>query len=322
LGCCWRVLGCAGGCWVGSGAAPRACRAAAPLHAPAQPPTTTSSTLSSHTPPPPPPPRPAGDPDQGHGRAREQRAHAGGAGQLPLLGRQGRHHQGGLGWAGVGRAGLGWARLGWAGLGGRISAAHPQPSTPTPTPSAAAQVWDLGQGQCTQTIKGAHATPIMKLLIWESFLLSGGLDGSIKIWLPGEGGASVVRGGCWRWQRRWRVHALRLSPVPRPDCLPVRPPALLRAHRSTRPHARDKPTPSVAATPSTRRCPRRRSATAPSSSTSPLRRTSGTTGGGWAAALLACRPADLRHARPGQARPAWARGSCLARMPGAGWRHR
>jgi hypothetical protein len=49
-----------------------------------------------------------------------------------------------------------------------------------------------------QTIAGAHATSIMKLAIWEFVLLSGSLDGSIKMWLPGEGGASVVRRGAAR----------------------------------------------------------------------------------------------------------------------------
>jgi len=55
------------------------------------------------------------------------------------------------------------------------------------------KVWDLATGGCVQTISKAHHLAIMKILIFEeTFLITGGLDGTIKCWSSGSGGPSIV----------------------------------------------------------------------------------------------------------------------------------
>ncbi|CAM6106913.1 unnamed protein product [Calypogeia fissa] len=45
------------------------------------------------------------------------------------------------------------------------------------------KVWDLGTGQCVQTIEG-HTNVVMQLLFWDKFLLSCSLDGTVRVWAP------------------------------------------------------------------------------------------------------------------------------------------
>ena len=55
------------------------------------------------------------------------------------------------------------------------------------------KVWDLATGGCVQTISKAHHLAIMKIVIFEeTFLITGGLDGTIKCWSSGSGGPSIV----------------------------------------------------------------------------------------------------------------------------------
>jgi WD40 repeat protein len=42
------------------------------------------------------------------------------------------------------------------------------------------QIWDIGSGQCLQTLEG-HSDVVMDLLCWEQFLLSCSLDGTIRV---------------------------------------------------------------------------------------------------------------------------------------------
>jgi hypothetical protein len=58
----------------------------------------------------------------------------------------------------------------------------------------AAQVWDLESGVVRQTLEKAHsssdiAPAIMSMLVWEGHLISGSLDGRIKVSLMGVEGA-------------------------------------------------------------------------------------------------------------------------------------
>ncbi|KAF5829633.1 WD40-repeat-containing domain protein [Dunaliella salina] len=43
-------------------------------------------------------------------------------------------------------------------------------------------VWDLNTGKVTQSLVNAHEGPIMQLLVYESHMLSAGIDGLIKVW--------------------------------------------------------------------------------------------------------------------------------------------
>jgi WD40 repeat protein len=62
------------------------------------------------------------------------------------------------------------------------------------------KVWDLEAGTIKQTLIKAHRNAqypaITQLLIWEGHLLSGSLDGEIKIWEPASDGANVVNPTC------------------------------------------------------------------------------------------------------------------------------
>ncbi|KAL2613612.1 hypothetical protein R1flu_025304 [Riccia fluitans] len=49
------------------------------------------------------------------------------------------------------------------------------------------KVWDLGTGQCVQTLQG-HTHVVMRLLIWDKFLLSCSLDGTVRVWAPNPEG--------------------------------------------------------------------------------------------------------------------------------------
>lgn len=44
------------------------------------------------------------------------------------------------------------------------------------------KVWDLNTGTCSQTIVKAHGSAITSFLVWETALLSGGVDGYVKCW--------------------------------------------------------------------------------------------------------------------------------------------
>ncbi|CAK9152548.1 unnamed protein product [Ilex paraguariensis] len=48
-------------------------------------------------------------------------------------------------------------------------------------------VWDLQALQCVQILNG-HADVVMSVLCWDSFLLSGTLDNTIKVWAATESG--------------------------------------------------------------------------------------------------------------------------------------
>ena len=62
------------------------------------------------------------------------------------------------------------------------------------------KVWDLEAGTIKQTLIKAHRNAqypaITQLLIWEGHLLSGSLDGEIKIWEPASDGTNVVNPTC------------------------------------------------------------------------------------------------------------------------------
>ena len=42
------------------------------------------------------------------------------------------------------------------------------------------QVWDLNTGHCIDTLQ-AHTNVVMGLLCWNQFLISGSLDGTVKV---------------------------------------------------------------------------------------------------------------------------------------------
>jgi F-box/WD-40 domain protein 7 len=42
------------------------------------------------------------------------------------------------------------------------------------------QVWDLNTGLCIDTLQG-HTNVVMGLLCWNQFLISGSLDGTVKV---------------------------------------------------------------------------------------------------------------------------------------------
>ena len=62
------------------------------------------------------------------------------------------------------------------------------------------KVWDLQTGSIKQTLIKAHRNAqypaITQLLIWEGHLLSGSLDGEIKIWEPASDGTNMVNPTC------------------------------------------------------------------------------------------------------------------------------
>ncbi|CAK9155775.1 unnamed protein product, partial [Ilex paraguariensis] len=47
--------------------------------------------------------------------------------------------------------------------------------------------WDLQTFQCIETLND-HADAVMSVLCWDSFLLSGSLDSTIKVWAATESG--------------------------------------------------------------------------------------------------------------------------------------
>ncbi|CAK9229528.1 unnamed protein product [Sphagnum troendelagicum] len=49
------------------------------------------------------------------------------------------------------------------------------------------RIWDIGSGQCLQTLEG-HSDVVMDLLCWEQFLLSCSLDGTIRVWAVNAAG--------------------------------------------------------------------------------------------------------------------------------------
>ena len=52
-------------------------------------------------------------------------------------------------------------------------------------------MWDLDTLKCLQTLHG-HSDVVMSLLCWENVLLSGSLDGQIKVWAANESGSLEV----------------------------------------------------------------------------------------------------------------------------------
>lgn len=56
-------------------------------------------------------------------------------------------------------------------------------------------MWDLETLKCLQTLHG-HSKVVMSLLCWDSFLLSGSLDGQIKVWAATESGKLEVVHEC------------------------------------------------------------------------------------------------------------------------------
>lgn len=58
------------------------------------------------------------------------------------------------------------------------------------------KVWDLGQGTVKQTLERAHSDTshpaIMSMLIWEGHLITGSLDGYIKVWEPADPASGLV----------------------------------------------------------------------------------------------------------------------------------
>ncbi len=72
------------------------------------------------------------------------------------------------------------------------AASHPRMLTPAPS-CPTTQVWDLSSGACVQTLTAAHEKPIMKLGVFDNFLLSSSLDGYVKIWAAGSTPGVVVQ---------------------------------------------------------------------------------------------------------------------------------
>lgn len=70
---------------------------------------------------------------------------------------------------------------------------HARMLTPSPSCPTTAQVWDLSSGACVQTLASAHEKPIMRLGVFENFLLSSSLDGYVKIWAAGSTPGVVVQ---------------------------------------------------------------------------------------------------------------------------------
>ncbi len=66
--------------------------------------------------------------------------------------------------------------------------------------SGTIKVWDLQSGSIKQTLIKAHRNAqypaITQLLIWEGHLMSGSLDGAVKIFEPGTDGTNMVNPAC------------------------------------------------------------------------------------------------------------------------------
>lgn len=58
------------------------------------------------------------------------------------------------------------------------------------------KVWDLTQGAVKQTLERAHSDTnhpaIMSMLIWEGHLITGSLDGYIKVWEPADPSTGMI----------------------------------------------------------------------------------------------------------------------------------
>jgi len=54
------------------------------------------------------------------------------------------------------------------------------------------KVWNLGAAGCTQTLEKAHDKSIMSMIVWQGVLISGALDGTIKVWTQSNNSAGFV----------------------------------------------------------------------------------------------------------------------------------
>lgn len=50
----------------------------------------------------------------------------------------------------------------------------------------------MGTGGCTQTVEKAHDRSIMSMIVWQGVLISGALDGTIKVWTQSNSGAGFA----------------------------------------------------------------------------------------------------------------------------------
>mmetsp|Transcript_58575 Transcript_58575/g.186739 ORF Transcript_58575/g.186739 Transcript_58575/m.186739 type:complete len:304 (+) Transcript_58575:303-1214(+) len=53
------------------------------------------------------------------------------------------------------------------------------------------RVWDLTSGQCTHVEENAHNSVVMNVMLYEQYILTGSLDGRVKIWGPAATGAGL-----------------------------------------------------------------------------------------------------------------------------------